>query len=274
MYSMPFVAICPECGHKQKFADADEGQMARCAECSATLAITRKSTKFVQSKKKKKEKKLRTESEPPVRLSDVERKEIIRVGKHGIKFMQLALLVNLIGFVFLMVSPYTANQENPEGTIPWWIVPLTGLVSTVFLILATLQWRTTAHRIERGQVVQVGTILGPILLLLQLLQIVGWGNRFVVQLGFFGTVVYLTLLVVFIERIITLSGRTELQELANRTLSWSVGVLIMSLVQQYIAWFGIWVLAVPMMAAGSLMTMCYVMWCIDYFRLLLYCSDL
>jgi hypothetical protein len=270
--AMALVVECGDCGTKLRFADSDEGQVARCRECGASVGVSNKSAGFIPTKKRKKKRK--PEPNAAARLTELDRKEAIRAGQVGARILLAALLANLAAFVLLVVSYFTISEANPTGRVPSFVSPLLGLFSNACLISAMFRWRKTAAAIERGQVVQVGMILCPILFAVELARVLGVEIELVSWLATYGLLVYFTLLVVYLERVFVLAGRNDLQDLTHRVLSCGVGVIVIAILQQLIVFTGLFVF-IPLFAIlNVVMIVLWVVWCFEYFRLLLFAFEL
>jgi DNA-directed RNA polymerase subunit RPC12/RpoP/uncharacterized membrane protein len=272
---MSIVSQCSECGAQSKFADADEGVSARCRGCGATIFVGRKATNFVAAPKPKKKKKRTAQPQPGGRVTDADRQEAVRTGRTGARIMFAALIANLLAFGLMVVAYYTARLDEPDGVVPNWIVPLLGLGSNAALLAAILQWRRSATAIERGAVVQVGVVLGLLLFVMELARIGGYENGFLDWIASYGRLVFFTLLVVYLERVCVLANRPDLQELANKVLSCGVGVIAIALIQQTLTLGGVFFLLGPLMIVLSIAAVIlWIVWCFEYFRLLMFATSL
>src|SRR5687767_10643050 len=101
--AMSLAVECQECGSKQRFANADEGSMARCQRCGATLGVSKKSAKFVPEKAPAK-KKRKAKPNPAARLVDMDKQAVIRAGESGARMLLAALVANFAAFFVLAVA--------------------------------------------------------------------------------------------------------------------------------------------------------------------------
>jgi hypothetical protein len=270
---MSLAVECHECGSKQRFADADEGSMARCQRCGATLGVSRKSAKFVPAKTPAKKKKRKPN--PAARLVDMDKHAVIRAGESGARMLLAALIANFAAF-FLLAVAYLSLVAPIGGSlpIPSWVTPALGLFSNACIMAAMFRWWKSAVAIERGTVVKVGVVLGPILFAVELARVCGVRIEIVDWLSTYGRMVYFTLLVAYLERVCVLADRSDLLDLTHRVLSCGVGVIGIAITQQLIVIIGLFFLA-PIMAMLSVaMTILWIVWCFEYFRLLLYAVKL
>jgi len=268
---MSLAVECHECGSKQRFADVDEGSMARCQRCGATLGVSKKSAKFVPEKSPAKKKKRKAKPNPAARLVDMDKKAVIRAGESGARLLLAALVANFAAFFVLAVA--YLSLVTPIGgplPIPSWVTPALGLFSNACIMAAMFRWRKSAVAIDRGTVVQVGLILGPILFAVELARVCGVRIELVDWLSTYGRMVYFTLLVAYLERICVLANRSDLLDLTHRVLSCGVGVIGIAITQQLIVLIGLFFL-LPFMALLSVALMImWIVWCFEYFRLLMY----
>ena len=158
--------------------------------------------------------------------------------------------------------------------VPSFVPPLLGLFANACLIAAMFRWRKTAAAIERGQVVQAGMILGPILFAVELARVFGVDIELVSWLATYGLLVYFTLLVAYLERVFVLAGRSDLQDLTHRVLSCGVGVISIALLQQAVVFTGLFVFIPLFVILNIVMSILWVIWCFEYFRLLLSAVEL
>ena len=271
---MALTAECHDCGAKHKFADADEGQSAVCKDCGASISIARKPAGFVATKTKSKKPKRKPTLDPAARLTEDDKKAAVRAGESGAKILLAALLANVLALVIINVNHYTRGALRPEGLVPQFVPPMLGLFSNALAMAAIFRWRKHAVAIERGTVVQIGMILGPILFAVDLARIFGLRFELVDWLSTYGRMVYITLLVVYLERVCVLGNRPDLLDLSHRVLSCGVGVIGIALIQQFIVFTGIFIFA-PLMAMLSVaMMITWLVWSFEYFRLLMYAVDL
>lgn len=272
--SMALFAECYDCGAKQKVADSGEGSMTRCLECGALIGVDKKSAAFVATKKRTK-KKRKAAPDATARLTDNDRKDAIRAGQSGVRLMLVALFVNLATYLLLAFAFLNSlSVGHTPVVLPYFIAPVLGLVSSALLTATMFRWRPTAAAIERGQVVQVGLILGPILFGIELLRVCGVEFGILSWLATYGQLVYFTLLVVYIERVCVLADRSDLQDLNHRVLSCGVGVIGIALLQQFVALIGVFILAPLMAILSVVMIILRAVWCVEYFRLLMLASAL
>jgi DNA-directed RNA polymerase subunit M/transcription elongation factor TFIIS len=266
---MSIVAECRECGSTQKFADADEGAVARCRQCGANLPVARKSSRFEPSAKPAKKKKKRREPKPNARLTDDDRRGIVRAGERGARFMLTALLLNFAAFILYWLPLFTLMRASAQTIgLPSFTLPALGLSSSACLMAAMLVWRRAAAVSDLKTVVHVGMALGPALFAVDLVSAFGVKAELLTWLATYGRMVYFTLLVVVLERICVLADRADLIDLTHRVLSCGVGVIGCAVLQQCIVWMGL-ALLMPVVAMLSVaMVILWAVWCVEYFRLL------
>jgi hypothetical protein len=141
--------------------------------------------------------------------------------------------------------------------------------------MATMfRWRRTAASLERGQIVQIGLILGPALFLIELGRLFGVHHAILDWLATYGRLVYFTLLVVYIERVCVLADRSDLLDLSHRVLSCGVGVILIAMIQEFVGALRIFMLG-PITAMGNAASVILLaVWCVEYFRLLWFAVSL
>jgi len=273
---MPIVAECRECGAQLRFADADDGAMARCKQCGANVPIRRAVSQFEPAPKpKKKKKKRRAELKPTARPTDADRQAAIRAGESGARIMLLALLANLAAFAILALAVLSLFSVSHGPFHPnRLLIPGLGLFSSACLMAAMFRWRATAEAAGGGQIVQIGVVLGTLLFAVEVGRMAGVKVGFLDWLATYGRMVYFTLLVVYLERICVMADRSDLLDLTHRVLSCGVGVIGIALFQQFIVLLHLFFL-VPLMAMlNAGLVILWTVWCVEYFRLLLYAVSL
>jgi hypothetical protein len=238
------------------------------------LAVTKKIAKFVRAKKKPQKGVPASAEQNIPRLTEHDRKAAIRAGRGGAAMMLFALVCSVVGLVIILINRTTMTKDEPEGRIPTVIQPLLAMMSTILLIGATFRWRKTAEAIELGLVVRIGLVIGPILLAINVLNVVGWAHEFFEALEFYLRVVYFTLLVAFLDRITILADRYDLHELAQRVLSWGIGVLVSLMLLEFLAVLGPLPLALLMFLLLVVFVISYAIWSFEYGRLLVYFTGL
>jgi DNA-directed RNA polymerase subunit RPC12/RpoP len=271
------IVACHECGAELKFADADEGAEARCRHCRATIVVKRKATSFQAAKPAKKKKTRKPVLDPAARLTDGDKQEAIRAGESGARLMLAALLANFLAFAILALIAINFILPIDVSRIvgsPRVALSVLGLFSNACLLAAMFRWRKSAAAVERGQVVQIGMVLGSVLFAVELARTCGLRLELVDWLATYGRMVYFTLLVVYVERICVLASRTDLLDLTHRVLSCGVGVIGIAMIQQFVVFTGFFLFLPFMPMLSAVMVITWIVWSVEYFRLLMYASSM